>query len=346
VSVVGDFNATSLSIYGTLVMTLKASGIPGHPVTLSISSSDADKWTVDKSSIVFDNTDISNTVTVSGRGLADSIGDANLIIQPDDITRIAQPENTVLTSFTPHALTLTSPSSSTPPTVGVTAQLTVSVTCAGKPGSVVQTTVSSSDTSVFTVSPSTVTFSDNALVSQLTLTGVSAGLAEVQLRGPVGGERIKDTNADFSVIAPRTMSLSGYFSGNVDVTSVGVGGVLEVNVTCSDYPGIPVEVSVSSSNSNIWLLDSATTITFSDDHLVETVVIKGVATGSANLVLVSFDETRIVSKSDTVYETIQARSLAITNNDNIVLAGLGDVMPFTVTCSSNPGGEVPVDIRF
>ena len=124
------------------------------------------------------------------------------------------------------------------------------------------------------------------MVNQLTITGISSGLAEVQLRGPVGGERIKDTNEDFSVIAPRTLSLSGYFFANVDVTSVGVGGTLEVLVSCSSFPGISTTVTVSSSDSGVWLLDSAATITFSDDHLVETVVIKGVATGSANLVLV------------------------------------------------------------
>ena len=106
------------------------------------------------------------------------------------------------TSFShlPAARELTVQYDATQPTLGATGSLIATVKCSGNPGNPVTINVASSVTDAFTVSPSTIEFADGELSKQVTITGVSAGAAELTLTSQDLTKVATPSNTQFTVI--------------------------------------------------------------------------------------------------------------------------------------------------
>jgi hypothetical protein len=294
--------------------------------------------------------DFSSTVTTLTFFLkAEAIGDIQLSLVPRESYRISNPADLALSVISPRNVSVTIGTAvNVPSTTAIPAVISISQL----PGKSVVVSLSSSDTSVWTVSPAFITFDDSTLQQTVSLIGGQAGTADL-LIDSAQDNRVHDASKSFECQEPLPLSVT-YPSVR---PLVGVaGGTLKLSLKVGSgvngsAPGSPVTVYVTSSNLTQFRVTSAPSFSFGPDtnnYVNDNFITGAQLTGTSKLVLLSSSEHRISAYSPTSIEVFAPRMLLITTdsmiNGNAQTVPINGTTEVQVSAADLPGDIISVHV--
>ncbi len=325
---------------------------PTSNVTIAVSSSDTSEGTVDKSSLVFTNSNWSTAQTVTVTGVDDNLADGdksyNIVlaaavssdgnyngIDPSDVSVTNTDNDTVGVTLSTSAVTVTEAS-------GNSNTNTYTVVLNTRPTGTVTVTPTSGDSDVATVSPVSLTFTTSnwGTAQQVTVTGVddsSDGDRTTTITHAISG-------GDYNAVNVPDVSVTLTDDDTADITvtetagstaTTEAGGTDTINVVLDTQPTSNVTIAVSSSDTSEGTVDKSSLVfTNSNWSTAQTVTVTGVddnlADGdkSYNIVLAA------AVSSDGNYNGIDPSDVSVTNTDNDTVGVTLSTSAVTVTEAS------------
>jgi hypothetical protein len=229
-------------------------------------------------------------------------------------------------------------------TVGENGQLNAIMSIEDIPGMPVVINLASSQPSLWTVSPTTVTYAGTGDLSKsIVLSGHVPGDTNLIITSAETPRIASPTPKLFSTIATRQITAVPATTAN----TLGTTGTLAVDVTLNADPGHSVDVDVTNAGDPSWTL-STPSLTFDGDNLHHTIMLTGATAGMGSLVFTSHDLPRVATTAPFAIEAIEARTLATLYSTTSPMLGkadgeIGEIV-VSIQASADPGNPVEVDI--
>lgn len=313
----------TLGVGGTMVITVDVTGNPGGLVLIRPESSDETVFTTSPATVTLSTEIRTTTVTLHGQ----SVGTAQLTMVSLDQSRISDSASVSFTTFNARTVTVTSESYDD--TVGESGQLNAIMSIEDVPGMPVIINLESSQPSLWTVSPSTVTYQGTGDLSKsIVLSGHVPGDAQLVITSGEPPRIASPQPKPFSTIATRQITVTPATTAN----TLGTTGTLAVDVTLNADPGHSVVVDVTNEGAVSWTL-SADSLTFDSDNLHHTITLTGATAGMGSLVFTSNDLPRVATTTPFAIEAIESRTLQALYSTTTPMVGQPPVMT-TVVCAA------------
>ncbi len=358
---------------GTATFTVKLNSQPIDDVVVDLSSSDTTEGTVSPSSLTFTpaNWNTAQTVTVTGVDDAQVDGDIDYTITVDpsnsyDVLYAALSANTVnVTNIDDDSIGIVVSPTSGLVTTEAGGTATFDVVLNGPLTADVIITLSSSDTTEGTVSPSSLTFTPGNwnTPQTVTITGVDDDVDDGDIAYAISFN-ITSSDPEYS-----TISLSDLNVTNIDDDTAGVtiapnsglqtteaGDTATFDVVLTSEPTDDVTIDLSSSDTTEGTVSpSSLTFTPANWNTPQTVTITGVD-DAIDDDDVDYQITLTVSSADSIYDALapsvanvtniddDTAGVTITPNSGLVTSEAGDTATFDVVLTSEPTDDVTINL--
>ena len=268
--------ATTVNEGGTATVGVTLSGNPGISRTVSFASANTSSMSISSgSSITFTTTDWNTVKNVVVSGVEDNnVFNETVLLTGTGTSIVTASSSITIADNDTQSFTLSGTSTVTE---GSSSQ-TMGVILAFSPGvgQSLTVTISSSDTTSVTISPSTLTFTDSnyTTVQNVTLTGVEdANETSDTVTISVSANGV---NTGTRVVTTIENDTRAVFSGDTTFDEVGMEGLVKVRL--SGNPGISRTVNFVSGNTNIMILRYGASLSFTTTNwnIDQTVTVRGV----------------------------------------------------------------------
>ena len=366
---------TTTEAGGTATFTIVLNSQPTADVTIGISSSNTAEGTVSPSSVTFTAANWNTAQTITVTGVNDFVDDGD--IGYSIITAAATSSDSTYNGLNPSDVTVTNTDNDTvgftvTPTSGLTTTeaggtATFTIVLNSQPTANVTVGLTSSNTAEGTVSPSSVTFTAaNWNTAQtITITGVNDSVDDGDIGYSIVTAAATSSDLLYNGINPSDVAVTNTDNDTAGITvtptsgltTTEAGGTTTFTIVLNSQPTANVTIGLSSSNTAEGTVSpSSVTFTAANWNTAQTITITGVNDFVDDGDIAYSIVTAAASSSDSLYNTMNASDVSVTNADNdtagitvtptsgLTTTEAGGTATFTIVLNSQPTANVTIGL--